>query len=75
MMTEVSQYGLAAVVTLLLLREVFAFVLKMRAKVNCDTITACAFNDHAKDVARVLGEVRDGVNKLVILAEDGRRLT
>jgi hypothetical protein len=63
-MNNLAQYGVAVMVTFLLLKEVFAFVLKMR---NGKTEVAnCRYD------SRVLGEIRDGIKELVILArQDG----
>lgn len=66
-MSDLTQYGVAAVVTYLLLKEIFAFLLKMRAKQpNGNAAHGCGFDSMQQTY---LSDIRDGINKLVTLAE------
>jgi len=68
-MNELAQYGLAAAVTLLLLKEIFGFLLKSRKPPNGNgsSPTYCSFGPHQDTITQQLTEIRDGIRELVIL--------
>lgn len=76
--TDFAQYGLAAAVTFLLLKEIFAFIIKMRERANTtstvttNTTSMCSFTAHQEVITRSLIEIRDGIRDLVKLSEKKR---
>lgn len=74
-MTDFTQYGLAAAVTFLLLKEIFAFIVKMRERANTTTTVAtnttsmCSFTARQDEIIVSLRDIRDGIRDLVKLSE------
>jgi len=72
-MGELTQYGVAAAVTYLLLKEIFAFLSKMREKaISASPLSPCGFTAAQQSVDDKLTDIRDGINELVILSRRER---
>lgn len=77
-LTDFTQYGLAAAVTFLLLKEIFAFIVKMRERANTtstvttNTMSTCSFTAHQDAIISNLQDIRDGIRDLVELSKRKR---